>query len=228
MSYIINGPVIVGDASQNTEIRGNIFTPNLTTTAGDLIYCSTTGTGALTRLAATTNGFVLTLSGGLPVWAAAAAGGVTDVGFSALKSGTQAVAAGIGATTTSQITGWVTSSPGYNGTGSPFSVAGSQFVVPTTGTYLLNANISFSDSNNSGSRGIDVFNATTATVLFQRVFQPTPDITINQQATISAQMSLTATHNIQIRLTVTAGASAVTSTIQSASNSTFWSMTRLS
>lgn len=228
MSYIVNGPVILGNASQNTEIRGNIFTPGLTTGTGDLIYCSVGGTGALTRLGVGTNGQVLTLAAGLPSWATPSGGGVTDVGFSALKSGTQAVAAGIGATTTSQITGWSVASPGYNGTSTPFSVAGSQFVVPTTGTYLLNANISFSDSNNSGSRGIDVFNATTTTVLFQRVFQPTPDITINQQATISAQMSLTATHNIQIRLTVTAGATACTSTIQSASNSTFWSMTRLS
>lgn len=227
MSYIVNGPVILGNASQNTEIRGNIFTPGLTTGTGDLIYCSVGGTGALTRLPVSTNGFVLTLSGGLPVWAAASGSGVTDVGFSALKSGTQAVAAAISSTTTSQITGWSISSPGYNGNLTPFDTANSRFVVPATGTYTLTASVSFTDSNNSGSRGIDVFNATTATVLFRKTFQPTPDITINQQANISAQMSLTSGDFIQIRLTVTAGATAVNSTIL-ASPDTFWGMARLS
>lgn len=43
-----------------------------TYTAGDLIYASATNT--LSKLAATTNTYVLTLSGGLPVWAAPAAG----------------------------------------------------------------------------------------------------------------------------------------------------------
>jgi len=52
-------------------------TNQTTYAAGDLLYASAINT--LSKLAATTNGFVLTLSAGLPVWSAAAAGTVTSV-----------------------------------------------------------------------------------------------------------------------------------------------------
>lgn len=48
----------------------------LTTTTGDIIYASSANTPA--RLAIGTNGYVLTVSGGVPVWAAAA-GGLTYI-----------------------------------------------------------------------------------------------------------------------------------------------------
>lgn len=44
---------------------------------GDLLYADTTS--SLARVAATTNGDVLTLVAGLPVWAPAAAGGITSI-----------------------------------------------------------------------------------------------------------------------------------------------------
>src|SRR6185369_12115324 len=54
--------------------------------AGDLIYASATNT--LSRLAAGPNGFVLTLSGGFPVWAAVTGTGmVTSVDVSGLGTG---------------------------------------------------------------------------------------------------------------------------------------------
>jgi len=52
-------------------------TSQTTYAAGDIIYASAINT--LSKLTATTNGFVLTLSGGLPVWAARASGSVTSV-----------------------------------------------------------------------------------------------------------------------------------------------------
>ncbi len=58
-----------------TETFGG--TGQTTYATGDILYASAANT--LSKLAATTNGFVLTLTGGVPVWAAAAAGTVTSV-----------------------------------------------------------------------------------------------------------------------------------------------------
>ena len=71
------GPVIRSTTAAGTySVGGTVAVAyggtNLNTCAtGDLLYGS--GTGVYARLAATTNGDVLTLSGGLPVWAANAA-----------------------------------------------------------------------------------------------------------------------------------------------------------
>jgi hypothetical protein len=46
---------------------------------GDIIYAS--GTNTLSKLAAGTNGYVLTLSGGVPTWAATASTGVSTITF---------------------------------------------------------------------------------------------------------------------------------------------------
>lgn len=57
-------------------------------TVGDILYASSTT--ALSKLAATTNGFVLTLAAGVPTWAAAGGGGggtVTSVAFSGGTTG---------------------------------------------------------------------------------------------------------------------------------------------
>lgn len=48
-------------------------TGQTTYTTGDILYASATNT--LSKLAATTNGYVLTLAGGVPTWAAASGGG---------------------------------------------------------------------------------------------------------------------------------------------------------
>ena len=78
---IVSGAFIIGN------IAGNAATSTTTTnivggSAGGLPY--QTGASTTTILAATTNGYVLTLSGGLPVWAAST-GGVTS--FSAGTTG---------------------------------------------------------------------------------------------------------------------------------------------
>jgi hypothetical protein len=66
MSFSLSGPATVGTVSKNTVIRGNIFTPDLTTTSGDMIYCG--AGGELTRLPAGSNGEVLSFSAGIPGW----------------------------------------------------------------------------------------------------------------------------------------------------------------
>lgn len=81
---------------------------------GDIMYASAADTW--TRLAAGTNGHVLTLSGGVPTWAAAGGGGggiaagdnVTWTGNHAWNTGTAAFANSLGVTGTLTVTGGAT------------------------------------------------------------------------------------------------------------------------
>lgn len=60
---------------------------NITSYAtGDLLYASATNT--LSKLSATTNGYVLTLSGGVPTWAASAGSGGITINTSTITGGT--------------------------------------------------------------------------------------------------------------------------------------------
>lgn len=52
-------------------------TNQITYATGDILYAS--GINTLSKLTATTNGFILTLAGGVPVWSAAGAGGITQL-----------------------------------------------------------------------------------------------------------------------------------------------------
>jgi hypothetical protein len=63
------------NTSVTLPTSGTLMTNPMTST-GDIIYGGTSGTA--TRLAAGTNGHVLTLSGGVPTWAASAGGGLTQ------------------------------------------------------------------------------------------------------------------------------------------------------
>jgi hypothetical protein len=60
------------DLELATALAKGAIPQTLLTAAGDLIYAS--GAGVAARLAASTNGFVLTLVGGLPAWVAATTG----------------------------------------------------------------------------------------------------------------------------------------------------------
>ena len=80
---------------------------------GDIMYASAADTW--TRLAAGTNGYVLTLAGGVPTWAAAGGGGgiaagdnVTWTGNHAWNTGTAAFANSLGVTGTLTVTGGAT------------------------------------------------------------------------------------------------------------------------
>lgn len=226
LQVLIHGPVTLGDSTQNTTLQGSVFTPTLTTGTGDIVYCSNGGTGALTRLGAGSNGQVLTLASGIPSWATPSGGGTTNLSFSAFKSGTQAITVAASTTTTTQITGWSTASPGFDGTGGQF--ASNAFTPTVTGTYLFNINLSFTDTSNSGSRTILIRNTTTATTLASRQFQPTPDVNIHQETSINIPLALTASNVIQLQLTVSTGSTGTTSTIQAANGSSWWSVIRLS
>lgn len=77
---IVTGSATITTATDYREFTGGAAPgsgmSNPMTTAGDLIYGGTPSSGVAppTRLAATTNGYVLTLAAGVPTWAAATGG----------------------------------------------------------------------------------------------------------------------------------------------------------
>lgn len=79
---ITDGKLFYKDNTSTVQVIGWLTTPataggtgQTTYTTGDLLYASATNT--LSKLAAGTNGYVLTMSGGVPTWAANT-GGVTS------------------------------------------------------------------------------------------------------------------------------------------------------
>ena len=110
------------------EISGG--TGQTTYTTGDILYASATNT--LSKLAAGTNGYVLTLAGGVPTWAAAASSGVTS--FSGGSTGLTP-----SSPTTGAVTLGGTLATGNGGTGlTSFTANGAVYAsstsVLTTGT----------------------------------------------------------------------------------------------
>jgi hypothetical protein len=63
------------DSTGTVAITSGVINNTLTTTTGDMIYASSANTPA--RLAIGTTGQILTVTGGVPTWAAASAGGVS-------------------------------------------------------------------------------------------------------------------------------------------------------
>jgi hypothetical protein len=75
----------LSDTYSQTVSDGKFINNTLTTTTGDIIYASGANTPA--RLAIGTSADVLTVSGGIPAWAAPAGGGMTLL-INTLYSGT--------------------------------------------------------------------------------------------------------------------------------------------
>jgi hypothetical protein len=91
-----------------------------------------TGSGATTFLAAGTNGYVLTLAGGVPTWASATSGTVTAIsvvsanGFTGTSSGGATPALTLATSVTGVVKG--------NGTAISAATAGTDYVAPSTAT----------------------------------------------------------------------------------------------
>lgn len=92
--YLDNG------SSWSTLITLTSGMSNPMTTAGDIVY-SSDGSGTPARLAAGTDGYVLTLASGLPSWAA---GGGGDVATDAIWDAAGDLAVGTGANTAAKLT----------------------------------------------------------------------------------------------------------------------------
>jgi hypothetical protein len=70
-------PVAISDVYTQTQANAAFINDSLLTTTGDTIYASGANTPA--RLGIGTTGQVLTVSGGVPTWATASAGGMTEL-----------------------------------------------------------------------------------------------------------------------------------------------------
>jgi hypothetical protein len=103
---------------------------------GDLLYASATNT--LSKLAASTNGYVLTLAAGVPTWAASGSGGSGTVNSGTIGQITYYAATGTAVSGLTTGTG-VTTALGVNtGSAGAFVVNGGALGTPSSGT-LTNA-----------------------------------------------------------------------------------------
>ena len=85
-----NQTIPLSDTYSQTVSDGKFINNTLTTTTGDIIYASGANTPA--RLAIGTSADVLTVSGGIPAWAApAAGGGMTLLATTTLSGGTTTI-----------------------------------------------------------------------------------------------------------------------------------------
>lgn len=217
MSYRINGPTEIGDTAALNTINGDVTLADITTTHGDIVYADVSNN--LARLAPGTAGEILQTNGAsaAPSWVTASAS--LSNGFSARKTGTQG-----SITTQTTITTWsITPAPEYDTTGGDFAGGSGIFTAGGGGTYLIAVNVSYTQTNNSGTRTLDLYlNGTT--VIYQKVEQPTGNNTINKDISITTQMSLAMNDTIEVRLGRTGGA---TLTVE-ATPETWWAMTKLS
>ena len=139
-------PGSITSATWNGTAIGAIYggTGQTAVTTGDLLYGSATNTWS--RLPATTNGYVLTLAGGVPTWAAASTG-VTS--FSAGSTGLTPNTA-----TTGAVTLGGTLAVGYGGTGFASYTVGDILYASTTTALSKLADVATGSVLISGGVGV--------------------------------------------------------------------------
>lgn len=127
-------------------------------------------------------------------------------GFFARKTGTQS---GITSTPTI-ITNWSAStSPEYNSSGGDFNTTTGVFTVSATGLYILDCNVSFTNSASTGDRIVEIYNGTS--IILQKQFQPSSSTSSVQQCNISGTVTLNVGNTISVRIYRTAtGSSSIT------------------
>lgn len=119
-----------------TQLDGKIA-KTLTTTTGDMIYASSANTPA--RLGIGSSGQVLTVSGGVPAWAAAASGN-TNPAFRAYRNGTQSITSGAD-------TKVAFNAESYDTNSCFDSTTNYRFTPNVAGYYQFNAGISYGGSS---------------------------------------------------------------------------------
>lgn len=169
--YIINGPIIVGDTGQQTEIKGIVKETDF-------------------------------------------------YGFFARKTGTLA---GI-TTTPTIITNWsISTSPEYDTTAGAFNTTTGVFTVSISGIYILDCNVSFTNTAATGDRIVEIYNGTS--IILQKQFQPSSSTASIQDCDITGTVKLNAGDAISVRIYRTStGTSSIT--VQ-ASPRTWFSVYRL-
>jgi hypothetical protein len=193
-TFVVNGPVSVGDTGQDTDINGIVELTDVTTTHGDIVFAD--GANKLKRLAPSTPGFFLSTAGAGadPVWAAGATG--IDDSFSVDK-----LADSTFNSTPTIVSGWSIAGATRFNTGG-FNTATGIFTAGYTARYFLSATISFKSTGgggNSGSRILELYNVGGASVICKVNSQPNANSTIDQYASISSSVSLTAGDTVAVR-----------------------------
>lgn len=139
-----NNQLLLADSTQTTGLKWAPSATSTLTTTGDLLYASAANT--LARLGIGSTGQVLTVSGGVPTWAAAA-GGSSFAGCYAYLTATQTISSNV--KTTIPFTSESFDSDNYHST----TTNTSRLTVPSgkAGKYIITANAQW-DTNTAGRR----------------------------------------------------------------------------
>jgi frataxin-like iron-binding protein CyaY len=142
-----NQTIPLSDTYSQTVSDGKFINNTLTTTTGDIIYASGANTPA--RLAIGTSADVLTVSGGIPAWAAPAGG--SFAGCSLLKSAAQSVSNATWTAISWDLENYDTDAFHDNSTNN------TRITIPAGkgGKYLIASNL-YNPSNSTGSRLIKI------------------------------------------------------------------------
>jgi len=181
--------------SASTNTLTGVINNTLTTTTGDIIYASSANTPA--RLGIGTTGQVLTVSGGVPTWAAAA-GGSTFVGASVYNTAAQSISTATNTLLTFDSEFFDTD--GFHSTSSNTS----RMTIPSGkgGKYLINAFVGF-QANATGYRRMSIVKNGTAGI-YNKVY-PVQATGEETSVFISQVLNLVATDYIEIQVYQTSG-----------------------
>jgi hypothetical protein len=213
MSYIIDGPTLIGGDTTSNTLLGSLFFPSLngvtpnSAAVGDMMYCDNVGgNGHQIVLPIGTVGQVLKVVASgpdfIPAWATDT--NSIDDGFSALLTANQTILAAA-ATTPVNLQGFSATAPGFDTSGGWFASgqAAGLWTPGTAGKYRVSANVAFSntdgtDASNIGSRTLTlVVNGST---YLTKTFQPTGQSLSVQQINFTTNLVLTATDTINVQL----------------------------
>jgi hypothetical protein len=150
MSYIISGPTTIGTTGALNNILGDLRLTDIGTDQGTIFFAGATGPGNFEALPPSTAGYILQTNGAGadPSWVLNSAS-ISTNGFLAAKT-----AGDTFVNTEIQIQTWNTTTPvvglsvnPFFNTGANFNVTTGVYTAPTTGTYIVDAYIEYSNTS---------------------------------------------------------------------------------
>ncbi len=184
MSYRINGPTEIGDTGALNTINGDLTFVDITTTQGNMFTVDASGNVAPIVTGTSGQALVSNGPGTAPTFQTLPA--VTIENFAVDKD-----AGDTFDDTPTVIPSWnITSAYRYN-TGS-LAVATGLFTATNTGNFACKAQINYSNTNNSGSRTLELFDTTNTAVIASTTVQPTGSTAIANTIVLTTDALLTA------------------------------------
>lgn len=193
-TYVINGPTTIGDTGALNEILGDVSLTDITTTQGNVL--SVDASGNLSAVATGTANQVLTSNGAGAEPTFQNVPGATDENFAVDKDGGDTFS-----NTPTVVANWNTTATYRYNTGS-FNTTTGVFTVANTGKFSFKATISYTNtggSGNSGSRTLELYDTTNATVIASVTDQPGGSNSIDHYLTIDTDATLTAADTVALR-----------------------------